>query len=36
MKEQTFESVVSRDMVRLFVIAALNDLDLLLCDIQTA
>ncbi|KAI2496571.1 Reverse transcriptase (RNA-dependent DNA polymerase) [Fragilaria crotonensis] len=36
-KEQTFASVVSRDTVRLFfLLAALNDLDLLSCDIQNA
>ena len=36
-KEQTFASVVSRDTVRLFFhLAALNNLDLLLCDIQNA
>jgi hypothetical protein len=36
-KEQTFASVVSRDTVRLFfLLAALNDLDLLSCDVQNA
>ena len=36
-KAQTFASVVSRDTVRLFfLLAALNDLDLLSCDIQNA
>jgi hypothetical protein len=36
-KEQTFASVVSRDTVRLFfLLAALNDLKLLSCDIQNA
>ena len=36
-KEETFASVVSRDTVRLFfLLAALNDLDLLSCDIQNA
>ena len=36
-KEQTFASVVSRDTVRLFfLLAALNDMDLLSCDIQNA
>ena len=36
-KEETFASVVSRDTVRLFfLLAALNDLELLSCDIQNA
>ena len=36
-KEETFASVVSRDTVRLFfLLAALNDLDVLSCDIQNA
>jgi hypothetical protein len=36
-KEDTFASVVSRDRVRLFfLLAALNDLDVLSCDIQNA
>ena len=36
-KEETFASVVSRDTVRIFfLLAALNDLDLLSCDIQNA
>jgi hypothetical protein len=36
-KEQTFASDVSRDTVRLFfLLAALNDLDVLSCDIQNA
>ena len=36
-KEDTFASVVSRDTVRLFfLLAALNDLDVLSCDIQNA
>jgi hypothetical protein len=36
-KEETFESVVSRDTVRIFfLLAALNDLDLLSCNIQNA
>ena len=35
--EETFASVVSRDTVRLFfLLAALNDLELLSCDIQDA
>jgi hypothetical protein len=36
-KEETFASVVSRDTVRLFfLLAALNDMELLSCDIQNA
>ena len=36
-KEEIFASVVSRDTVRLFfLLAALNDLDVLSCDIQNA
>ena len=36
-KEETFASVVSRDTVRLFfLLAALNDVELLSCDIQNA
>ena len=36
-KEETFASVVSRDTVRLFVLlASLNDLELLSCDIENA
>ena len=36
-KEETFASVVSRDTVRLFfLLAALNNLELLSCDIQNA
>jgi hypothetical protein len=36
-KDSTYSSVVSRDSVRLlFLLAALNDLDLLACDIQNA
>ena len=36
-KESTFSSVVSRDSVRIaFTIAALNDIDILACDIQNA
>ena len=36
-KEQTFASVISRDTVQLFfLLAALNDLDLLSCDVQNA
>jgi hypothetical protein len=36
-KEETFASVVSRDTVRsFFLLAALNDLELLSCDIQNA
>jgi hypothetical protein len=36
-KESTYSSVVSRDSVRLFfLLAALNDVDVLACDIQNA
>jgi hypothetical protein len=36
-KDSTYSSVVSRDSVRLFfLLAALNDLDVLACDIQNA
>jgi hypothetical protein len=36
-KEDTFASVVSRDTVRLlFLLAALNDLNVLSCDVQNA
>jgi len=36
-KESTYSSVVSRDSVRLFfLIAALNDVDVLACDVQNA
>ncbi len=36
-EEQTFASVVSRDTIRLFfLLAALNDMDLLSCDVQNA
>ena len=36
-KKSTFSTVVSRDSVRLFfLLAALNDLDILLADIQNA
>ena len=36
-KESTYSSVVSRDSVRLFfLLAALNDVDVLACDVQNA
>ena len=36
-KDETFASVVSRDTVRIFfLLAALNDMELLSCDIQNA
>jgi hypothetical protein len=36
-KDLTYSSVVSRDSVRLFfLLAALNNLDVLACDIQNA